>query len=401
MSGSDSDVLSPSDLKPGQRGPARVGGRVLQVDGEWFLADAYSRARLAKSQLPPLVEGSLVVVDCEATPSALHVKHLKQLTSPERAPLEFQRLQQNDHGQRLITRFQVLKAIRNFFETRGFIEVDTPLRTSERCLEPHIQPVPSGDSQLITSPELHMKRLLVAGIPRLFQLARCFRGSEKGRLHHPEFSMLEWYRAFSSETAVQEDTETLLRELCRQFHGSLVLPLHNGRQIDLAPPFARLTVREAFQQYADVGDAVQLAHDDENQYFQLLVDLVEPALAELSVPVFLCEYPASQAALARLKPSDPSVAERFELYVAGIELCNGYGELNDPREQRRRMSRHLDDSQAGSDQQSARLPERFLSALEEGMPPAGGNAVGLDRLVALLTGQASISDVLSFAESPP
>src|SRR5262249_55060522 len=150
--------------------------------------------------------------------------------------------------------------------------------------------------------------------------------------------LLEWYRAFAGVEHVMHDTERLIHELCVNFLGGPRLPLASGDTIDVTLPFPRVTVRDAFRRFAGIDDAARLAEDDEDAYFQLPVDRWGPALAREPRPVFLCEYPSSQAALARLAPGDPSVAQRFELYLAGIELCNGYGELNDAAEQRRRFA---------------------------------------------------------------
>jgi lysyl-tRNA synthetase class 2 len=271
------------------------------------------------------------------------------------------------------------------------------VRSAECGTEVHVEPIHASGGYLITSPELHMKRLLVAGIPKLFQVAHCFRAGELGPLHSPEFTMLEWYRAFATWPAMLEDTEQLVHGLCVRLHASSQLTLANGLQIDLTPPFLRLSVREAFQRFAGVADAAKLAERDEDQYFQLLVDRVEPAIASQVQPVFLYDYPASQAALARLCPADPSVAERFELYLGGVELCNGYGELNDSAEQR---VRHELDRQRrrALGRFVPELPTRFVGALDQGMPPAAGNALGLDRLIALLCGQTRIDAVRPFPD---
>ena len=298
-------------------------------------------------------------------------------------------------GRRLRLRARVLEEIRRFFLERDFLEVDTPIRASECAIEPHIHSLRSGERYLITSPELYMKRLLVAGVPRLFQLVHCFRAEELGPLHAPEFLMLEWYRAFAGWQDVLTDTEALLARVCQRVLGGSELVTANGTRIDLRPPFLRLSVREAFSRFAGVSDASELAARDEDQFFQLLVDRVEPALASFTQPVFLHDYPSSQAALARLAPHDPSVAERFELYVAGVELCNGFGELTDAVEQRRRAE--LDRAHCRAlGRPVPELPERFLSALGHGMPRAGGNALGVDRLVMLLAGESNIDAVRPF-----
>jgi lysyl-tRNA synthetase class 2 len=259
-----------------------------------------------------------------------------------------------------------------------------------------------------------MKRLLSGGVPRCFQIARCFRRGEVGGRHNPEFTMLEWYRAFAGVEEVMADTEAVVRGVAAALGTGGALRAAGERYeghsratgspegptdavATLDGPFARLTVGEAFARFAGVpeDEAIAMASRDEDRYFRLLVDAVEPALARIGRPVFLVDFPAPHASLARLKPSDPRVCERFELYVAGVELCNGFGELTDPREQRARLER---DQAARAGQGKAVYPidERFLGALEEGMPPAAGNALGVDRLIALCLGAARIGDVLSF-----
>jgi lysyl-tRNA synthetase class 2 len=241
-----------------------------------------------------------------------------------------------------------------------------------------------------------MKRLLVGGVPRCFQFARCFRRGEVGSRHNPEFLMFEWYRAFAGVEAVMADTERVVRTVARELTGHDAITV-GGARIDLTSAFERLSVGEAFARYASIAaeDAIALASSDEERFFRVLVDEVEPALARSPVPVFLVDYPAPFASLARKKPSDPRVCERFELYVAGVELCNGFGELTDPIEQRARL---LHDQ---TERRARGLPvypidERFLAALEEGMPPSAGNALGVDRLVALCMGTDRIADVLAF-----
>lgn len=373
-----------------------VGGRVLTVGRGWQLADAFAALDVELSQGSAPRTASLVVVRgtlrgrCLVDAEVLE----EQPADPGSTPLEFERLQRGV-GARLRLRSRALNEVRSFFQQAGFLEVDTPLRTPECSLETNIEPLEAGSSHLITSPELHMKRLLCAGVPKLFQLVHCFRAEELGAWHAPEFLMLEWYRAFADWEQVLVDTERLLARTCEAIRGVASIELSDGRSIDLRPPFSRLSVRDAFSRFADVADAAELAARDEDRYFQLLVDRVEPALASYTKPVFLFDYPSSQAALARRKPGDPSVAERFELYVAGVELCNGYGELNDAAEQRRRCK---------LDQERRRAlgrpvlgwPERFLTALGQGMPRASGNALGLDRWITLLAGQERIEEVCPF-----
>jgi lysyl-tRNA synthetase class 2 len=236
-------------------------------------------------------------------------------------------------------RARLLAEVRRYFASQGFLEVDTPQRSAECGTETHVEPIRSGDAYLITSPELHMKRLLTGGLPKLYQLVHCFRAGERGHLHAPEFLMLEWYRAFAGYTAVLEDTERIVHTLQLSVAGTPWLTSPNGARVDLSLPFPRLSVRDAFARYAGVADAPELAARDEDRYFQLLVDRVEPALAELGRPVFLYDYPASQAALARRSPSDPSVAERFELYVGEVALRERPRAPAKPRPPRARAAR--------------------------------------------------------------
>jgi lysyl-tRNA synthetase class 2 len=298
-------------------------------------------------------------------------------------------------GKRLRERARVLAEIRAFFAAAGFLEVETPFRVRAPGVDANVDAIRSAGGYLITSPELAMKRLIVGGLPRVFQLARVLRADEQGPLHEPEFTLLEWYRAFEGYPAVLADTEALLVHLARRVRGRAELVLPSGRTLSLRRPFPRLTVREAFRRHANVRDAAELAARDEARYFELLVDRVEPALAALDRPVFLLDYPITQAALARPSPSDPSVAERFELYAGGVELSNGYGELTDAVEQARRFQVERAARRA-SKRPVYPVDRRFLAALREGMPPASGNALGVDRLVSLLTGAASVADVIAF-----
>jgi lysyl-tRNA synthetase class 2 len=259
----------------------------------------------------------------------------------------------------------------------------------------HLDAIRADGGYLITSPEFHMKRLLVGGLPRIFQLSHASRADEHGPLHEPEFAMLEWYRAFASFEDVLADTEHIVSRVAKSLRKKAELTTPQGAKIEAKPPFDRITVRSAFKKYAGISDASELAESDESRFFELMVSKVEPALASYKRPVFLHEYPISQAALSRPKPRDPSVAERFELYAGGVELCNGYGELTDASEQRRRM---LADqrTRAHAERPIYPIDERFILALDEGMPPSGGNALGFDRLIMLAVGASNIAEVLAF-----
>jgi lysyl-tRNA synthetase class 2 len=294
-------------------------------------------------------------------------------------------------------RARILAQIRAFFDARGFLEVETPTLLPSPGLDPHLSAfeveTPRGPRYLSTSPEYQMKRLLADGWGRIYQIAKAYRRDEVGERHSPEFTMLEWYRAGAGIEDVMQDTEQLVAAVTG---GRVTL---GPRTVDVRPPAQRLTVCEAFERFAGVGadETLAMSVSDEDRFFRLLVENVEPALERLDHAVFLTEYPVSQASLARKKPGDARVAERFELYVAGVELCNGFGELTDAAEQKERFLR---------DQETRRergLPvypvdARFVEALERGLPPCAGNALGVDRLVALACGTTEIRSVMAFAD---
>jgi lysyl-tRNA synthetase class 2 len=297
---------------------------------------------------------------------------------------------------RLRERAAALARTRHFFDSRGFVEVQTPVMVPSPGMDLALDAfeVAGGERGsprwLITSPEYQMKRLLGDGWERIYQVAACFRRGELGARHNPEFTMLEWYRAHASMAHVMRDTEQLIAEVTG---GEVRL---GDRSIDVTPPFEQITVCDAFERYAGWPPerTVDAAARDPDAYFRVLVDRVEPALERLDRGVLLTDYPASQASLARRKPGEPHLAERFEAYVAGVELCNGFGELTDPVEQRARF----EDDQAR--RRAGGLPvypidERLLDALAR-VPPSAGNALGLDRLIALACGTTDIADVMAF-----
>jgi lysyl-tRNA synthetase class 2 len=300
---------------------------------------------------------------------------------------------------RLRERAEVCAKARAFFDARGFVEVETPVLVPSPGLDLALDAfeVTGGERGaprwLSTSPEYQMKRLLAEGWSRIYQVTRCFRRGEVGSRHNPEFTMLEWYRANATMDDVIRDTEQLVATVTG---GRVTLRGESPRSIDVRPPLERMSVCEAFARFAGWSreETLDAAGGDEDRYFLTLVDRVEPALARLDRGVFLVDYPATQASLARKKPSDAALAERFELYVAGVELCNGFGELIDPVEQRSRLERDQRERSARG------LPvypvdERFVDALAR-VPPSGGNALGLDRLAALACGTTDIAEVIAF-----
>ena len=294
----------------------------------------------------------------------------------------------------------VMRRIRAFFHGRGFVEVETPVRLRIPCMELHIDAEPCGEAFLRTSPELFHKRLLAAGHSKIFEIGKCFRRGERGALHHPEYTMLEWYRADADYEDVLAETQALLSSL-----GVSPIISSSGLEKDeiigltplvtpLGGGWKTLAVSEAFGEFAG-WDPV--GNYDEDRFDIDLVEKVEPAIREMGGAVVLKDYPAEAAALARRKPGNPEVAERWELYIDGIELANAYSELTDPAEQRRRF-------EACAAQRAAMgkavypIDEDFLQALEK-MPPSGGVALGIDRLLMLMAGADSLDAVLPFRDA--
>lgn len=307
----------------------------------------------------------------------------------------------------LAKRAAMVNALRGWFGAEQFVEVETPILQPAPAPEPTLDSFMTrlkapGDCEgapiwLHTSPEIAMKKLLVAGESKIWQLARVFRNGERADTHHPEFTMLEWYRAHAGYQALMHDCEDILR-FCARAAGVARFSWQ-GREADPEAPFERLTVQDAFRRVGidllgatsleSIGRAARaigVAPRDgdrwDDVFFRVFLERIEPTLG-VGRPTLLYDYPASMAALARLKPEDDRVAERVELYVCGLELANGFGELTDAIEQRLRLTA------AG-----VKPDEDFLAALAHGMPPAAGMALGFDRLVMLATGAPRIEDVL-------
>ncbi len=320
----------------------------------------------------------------------------------------------------LEARAALLREVRGFFHEAGFLEVETPRRVLCPGLEPHleafaIEGVPRRF--LPTSPELHLKRLVAAGYERIYELGRCFRAGEAGPLHLAEPTLLEWYRTGATLEALMGDCETLLRRVAAVAGPPPgVAPARPPlATLDLTAPFERIPYRDAVCRFAGLDPAdfpegararlraavadlgIHTAADDDRDTLleRLWVDRVEPRLRALG-PCFVTEFPASQAALAEVA-GDPvwPVARRFELYVAGVELANAFFELTDAVEQRRRF-RSWQEERAALGQEVYPLDEAFLAALEEGLPPCAGIALGVDRLVMLATGAADVATVTAF-----
>jgi elongation factor P--(R)-beta-lysine ligase len=392
-------ILSPSDVTRAATtlSKIRVGGRVVSGSARTFtLGDALGTIAVETGGDQPLAPGFLVVFDGTWDGNVLRAATLvwHRATELSAADGEFARLAWHGTGRHLVQRSLALGQVRSHFDAEHFVEVQTPTRVRAPGLDANVEPIRAQGGWLVTSPELHLKRLLTGGIPRVFEIARCHRDEEIGRYHEPEFTLIEWYRAFEPVTAVMRDTEQLVQLVVQRLSGGTVIE-HAGRRVDIELPFARLSVAEAFERYARRRDGNELAERDPDEWFRLWVNLIEPAIAEFQRPVFVIDYPISQAAMARPKAENPRVAERFELYCAGVELCNGYGELTDPAEQAARMHQEVQ-SRLALGQSELPIDQRFISALHEGLPPSSGNALGFDRLVMLAAGAPMLADVVAF-----
>jgi lysyl-tRNA synthetase class 2 len=289
----------------------------------------------------------------------------------------------------LETRARIVEAIRCFFRDEAFLEVETPVRYPCPAPELHVEAMRSEDWYLSTSPELHMKRLLADGYESIFQIGKCFRRAERGRIHNPEFTLLEWYRAGTDYLGMLADMERLIPFIC-SYLGRPAHVEYQGTAIDFSPPWIRMTIREAFQRFAGWSPG---PCPDSDRFDVDLVDKIEPALDKRH-PTVLLDYPASMCSLARLKPGDPDVAERLEVYAGGLELANAFSELTDAAEQRRRFVVE-NEKRCRLGREPYPIPERFLSVVGR-MPPSGGCALGIDRLVMLFCDAQSIDEVVSF-----
>lgn len=286
-------------------------------------------------------------------------------------------------------RAKIIQGIRRFFVENGYLEVETPHLIPSPAPEAHINPIACGTWFLHTSPEICMKRLLAAGYDKIFQICRCWREGERGSRHIPEFTILEWYRAGIDYKELMKETEELIYNLSVSIN-SYDKITYKGKEIDLSIPWERITVEEAFRDYANLSFKEALKKD---LFDEIMVESIEPNLG-INKPTFICDYPIERASFARPKRDDPSLAERFELYIGGIEIANGFSELTDPYEQRKRFGLENELRRKFSKPVNP-LPEKFLDELIE-MPPSAGIALGIDRLVMVFLNKDSIDEVVAF-----
>lgn len=317
------------------------------------------------------------------------------------------------------TRSRIIASIRAFLIERGFLEVETPM----------MQPIPGGatakpfvthhnalgvDLYLRIAPELYLKRLIVGGLPRVFEINRNFRNEGISTIHNPEFTMLEFYVSYADYHDLIVLTETLISSLAQQILGKTVLD-YQGNEITLTPPWRRWSYHQAILEvnsldpsiFQDKDKALLTAKlmglevDPKWPQFNIINEIFEETVEpKLQQPTFITDYPIELSPLARRKDSDPALVDRFELYIAGREIANAFSELNDPLDQRDRLEDQAAQREAG-DEEAHLIDEDFLRALEFGMPPTAGEGIGIDRLVMLFTNQASIRDVVLFPQLRP
>ena len=313
-----------------------------------------------------------------------------------------------------VKRSKILKEIRNFLDGRDFMEVETPTLVSNaggasaRPFETHYNAL-DEDVKLRISLELYLKRLIVGGMERVYEIGRVYRNEGVDTRHNPEFTLMELYQAYTDYEGMMELTESMFKYLAEKVCGTTKIS-YNGIEIDLGQPFARLTMNDAIKKYAGVDfDAVKtdeeakaLAREHHIEYEERhtkgdIINLFfeEYCEKELVQPTFIMDHPLAISPLTKKKPSDPDKVERFELFINTWEMCNAYSELNDPIDQRERFAAQDRNAEAGDDE-AQHTDEDFLNALEIGMPPTGGIGYGIDRLVMLLTDSPAIRDVLLF-----
>jgi lysyl-tRNA synthetase class 2 len=316
------------------------------------------------------------------------------------------------------TRVNILRLIREFFWSLGFVETDTPIAIKNPGQEPYLNPVPVVFSDpvgreynfyLHTSPELAMKKLLAAGYEKIFQIVKCFRNNESfGGNHNTEFAMVEWYRSPGNYQEIMDDTENLFKFVGKKLNKETVK--YNNKEINIFGKWERQSMKEIWEKFVNVnlddylelkslkklaenkGYAVDENDAYEDVFFKIFLNEIEPHLGK-ETPIFVYDYPAQMTSLSRLCENDPRYAERFELYIGGLELANAFGELTDANEQKKRLE---NDKELRSKLGKATWPvdADFIAALQSGISPAGGIALGVDRMVLLFTGARDLNEVI-------
>jgi len=381
-------------------------GDILGLEGKIFrtktgeLTLQILKARLLVKSLRPLPEKWHGLTDIEAR---YRQRYLDLIANPKVKEI-------------FLTRIRIIQKIRDFFTQRGFIEVETPM----------LQPIPGGatakpfkthhnaldmDLYLRVAPELYLKRLVIGGFERIFEINRCFRNEGISTLHNPEFTMLEFYQSYATYHEMMEMTEELLCSMVKDIHDGLCLT-YGGREIDFTPPWRRIRFKDSLLEIGgldsailkDPSKAIDVARGfgfelkKGTSHGRVLADLFKEVVeSHLHQPTFITHYPTEVSPLSRRSEDDPEVVDRFELFIAGREIANGFSELNDPIEQRERFLQQLNKRSDEEEEDTLlRLDEDFLRALEFGMPPTAGEGIGIDRWVMILTDSPSIREVIFF-----
>jgi len=315
-----------------------------------------------------------------------------------------------------VQRFKIISAIRTHLDNKGFVEVETPM----------MQPLPGGaaarpfithhtaldiDLYLRIAPELYLKRLLVGGMEKIYEINRSFRNEGISRIHNPEFTMLEVYAAYEDYLYMMDLTEKIISGVASRVRGGLKVKISDTVEIDFSPPWKRLSMLESIKihtgidigrapetKYREIASQLGVETSDGIRPAKVIQEIFDTVVEEkLIQPTFITDYPLELCPLSKASPDKPGCAERFELFINGMEIANAYSELNDPEEQLRRFRDQIDNDPEGM----RRIDEDFIKALEYGMPPAGGLGIGIDRLVMVLTGAASIREVILFPQLKP
>lgn len=400
------------------------------------LPDGFYNEQFKKWDLGDIVGAEGWLFKTQTGELTVHVEHIELITKSIRPlPDKFHGLQDQEvkYRQRYIDlivneesrktfllRSKIVQHVRNFLSHKGFMEVETPMM--------HV--IPGGASAkpfsthhnaldmplfLRIAPELYLKRLVVGGFERVFEINRSFRNEGLSTRHNPEFTMVEFYAAYTDYHELMDYTEELLKELAMMTVGSTQVP-YQGQTFDFGKPFARLSMKDAILQYnpditreqledlqaaREVARTLRIKVDEASGLGKVLTEIFEETVEHrLMDPTFIIEYPAEVSPLARRNDADPSITDRFELFIGGRELANGFNELNDAEDQAERFRAQVAAKEAGDDE-AMHYDEDYITALEHGMPPTAGEGIGIDRLVMLFTDSASIRDVLLFPHMRP
>jgi lysyl-tRNA synthetase class 2 len=400
-------------------------GRVLDTFTTGALRSAVILAASASHTValdpaaPDLAPGDLVTLSL--TPAGARVDAIHSHAAPgawtsEADALRWRRPAESpSRMDTLWSRQTILRAIRDHFHAEGFLEIQAPLLVKGACPDAHLEPLRVGrDAYLTTSTEYQLKRMIVGGFDKVFTLTQNFRGADVGGRHNPEFTMLEWARTHASLEDIERDAEALVKKAFRALHPGTTSLRWAGHDVQIDTPWERLTVREALARHLDIHAAPDLSPaslraeiarvgldvppsflDDDAMLISFLLDAMQPHLGA-PTPTFLCEWPAFMTSSAALLDDAPALACRSELLIAGLELSDGFPSLRDPDLQARLFDRENARRRAESRDPVA-LDDRYLAALREGIPPGAGMALGIDRLVMILTGREQIRDVLALA----